>query len=333
MELLKRAPLQYVTTDIEQAAAESDVSFIVVPTPSGADDRFDASMVIDAARRVAAGFNRRDAAGAPTIVVVSTVMPGTCAGPVRAAIDAECGGIGLVYHPEFIALGTVVRDLMHPACVYLGADDMSTAGQAWDVLRRVAPGAPPVFMSATEAEVAKLAVNLYLSVKVGFANEVAAVARSVGADPENVLQAVGTDGRIGSAYLRHGAPPSGPCLPRDVRAWAAVRPWSRYARAAALASDDVVHAALDACDGAESVGVLGYAYKPGGFLPDESFGWKMAATLAGTCRVIVHDPRIAGAPPGCERGSVGDVLGCDAVVVGCEHDEYAGIEHPRLIRP
>lgn len=334
-DLLTANRLEVVDTAAE-AAEVTDVAFVVVPTPSGDGHRFYAGHVAEACADLAEGFARRDRPGRPTIVVVSTVMPGTCGDAIADAIAdaAPDTPIGLAYHPEFIALGSVVHDLRNPSTVYLGADDDAAADALWSVLRCVVkPGVPVHRLSLIDAETAKLAVNVYLSVKIGYANEVAATARRLGADPTAVLDAVGADRRIGSAYLRHGAPPSGPCLPRDVRAWAS-HGSSRFADAAAGTSADVVAATVAACEGAVTVGVLGYAYKPGSSIPDESYGWTVAeALVARNYAVCVHDPYVRGTPAGCGRGRIADVLSCDVVVIGCDHDEYAVIGHPRLVRP
>lgn len=336
-ELLSAHPIA-ASTDIEATAAASDVVFVVVPTPSDSADRFDSSMVVDAVSRLCAGFARRDRPTPPTVVAVSTVMPGTCTGPISDAIRAAGmqpdRDVLVAYSPEFIAIGTVLADLHEPSVVYLGADSDAAASSLWGVLRHVvAPGTPTRRLSLVDAEVAKLAVNVYLSVKIGYANEIAAAARQVGANPTDVLDAVGADHRIGAAFFRHGAPPGGPCLPRDLRAWSTVAP-SQFASAAQHTNRRVVVDTIAALADADTVGVLGVAYKPESHIADETFGWQVAEQVAAEGRrVVVHDPHVAAAPAGCERGTVDQVAACDAVVIGCEHVDYAGFNHRRVVRP
>lgn len=326
------------TGDVAAAAADADAAFVVVPTPSGRDDRFDSSAVVDAVGAVAEGFAVRARPGAPLLTVVSTVMPGTCAGPVCDAVTAAGltpgADVHVAYHPEFIALGSVLADLAAPSVVYLGADDDAAASALWSILSRVVrAGTPARRLSLIDAEAAKLAVNVFLSVKIGYANDVARVCRAVGAEPSAVLDAVGADRRIGRGFLTAGAPPGGPCLPRDLRAWDTLGA-SPFVSAAHRSASHVEDRVVLACSPYARVGVLGLAYKPGSGIADDAFGWQIAQRLAGhRDEVVVHDPHVSGVPPGCRSGTVERVAGCDAVVMGCEHVDYAGFTHPRLIYP
>src|SRR5205085_7894352 len=111
------------TTDAETAVAETDVTFVIVPTPSGPDGRFTNSFVVDAMQMVGAGLRKKTSYH--VVVITSTVMPGSTGGEIRAALEIHAGrqvgpSLGLCYNPEFIALGTVVRDMLSPDMILIG---------------------------------------------------------------------------------------------------------------------------------------------------------------------------------------------------------------------
>lgn len=334
-----------VTTDVAAVGEASDVVFIVVPTPSGADDRFDPSLVCGAVDDLCAGFVRagRDTDRVPpVVVVVSTVMPGTCGGPISDCFVAHGltvgESVGLVYSPEFVALGSVVHDLLSPDVVYVGADDEWTGNVVASIYARLTPAAEQVRLSLVDAEVAKLAVNVFLSVKVGYANTIARVCETIeGADAGNVLAAVGSDSRIGLGYLRAGGPPGGPCLGRDLLAFETLawRVTSRgsLADAAGGSADDmsewVRSKVVVATAGRDRpvVAVLGLSYKPGTPVVEGSFGFGLAAGLAfDGWHVVVHDPLVGAVPAGCHSLPLPELLDmADVVVVATAHDDYVGL--------
>jgi UDPglucose 6-dehydrogenase len=209
------------------AASTSDLAFVIVPTPSDADDRFDAGhaqrAITDLTRSAIQANKPRS-----TIVLVSTVMPGTCANELRPLIERLTSGtktaIDLVYSPEFIALGSVIRDLLHPDLILVGSDEPRAARRVSGFYRRLVENEPrTVCTNFINAELAKLAINTALTVKITLANHLAALCETLpGADVDEVTRAVGADSRIGPKYLRGGLGFGGPCLPRDVRAMSAV---------------------------------------------------------------------------------------------------------------
>ena len=102
------------TSDTEAAVAETDVTFVIVPTPSGADGRFMNDALVEAMQTIGAGLRRKTSYH--VVAITSTVMPGSTGGEIRAALEVHSGrrvgdNLGLCYNPEFIALGTVVRDM------------------------------------------------------------------------------------------------------------------------------------------------------------------------------------------------------------------------------
>ena len=132
--------------------------------------------------------------------------------------------LGLCYNPEFIALGSVVRDMLRPDMILIGESD-TTAG---DILERLYDAAcenrPAVQrMNFVNAELTKLAINTFVTTKISYANMLADICeRLAGADVDVVTRAVGSDSRIGARYLKGAIGYGGPCFPRDNVAFSAL---------------------------------------------------------------------------------------------------------------
>jgi UDPglucose 6-dehydrogenase len=291
------------TTDLA-SAAESDVSILLVPTPSNERGAFSNEHVLAAVEELGTGLRGRD--DFHVVVVASTVMPGSCDGEIRSTLESGAGRrvgetLGLCYSPEFIALGSVIRDMLEPDMVLIGESD----ARAGDVLQRLYAGVcendPPFRrMSLVNAELTKIAVNTYVTMKISYANTLADMCeRLAGADVEVVTDALGLDTRIGAKYLRGAISYGGPCFPRDNKAFGVLardigtEPLLAEATDAVnVAQTDrlarVVQARLEA---GNSVGILGLAYKPDTGVIEESPGIALAKLLANAgYEVHVYDP-------------------------------------------
>lgn len=148
-----------------------------------------------------------------TVVVISTVLPGTTNRELRPLLNEYTK---LVYHPFFIAMGTVVSDFVNPEFVLLGCDDPDDAAAVADLYRNVHQ-APLGVMSIASAELTKVAYNTFISTKIVFANTVAQLADATGADVDEVTGALAlaTDRVISPRYLTAGMGDGGGCHPRD----------------------------------------------------------------------------------------------------------------------
>ena len=233
-------------------------------------------------------------------------MPGSCDGPIRAALEQACGlkvseGVGLCYNPEFIALGTVIRDMLRPDMILLGQSDARAGDVIESVYRTVTENTPPVQrMSLINAEAAKIALNAYVTMRISFANFTAELCeRLPGGDCDAVLAALGKDSRIGGKYLKGALGYGGPCFPRDNAAIALVARRLGIKPELALATDAVNRrqaARLAAqvrrhLPQGGTVAILGLAYKPDTPVVEESQGILLARELAGGgAAVTVHDP-------------------------------------------
>ena len=190
----------HTSTDIAAAAADSEVSFIVVPTPSTASGAFSSRFVLDAIGGVGRGLRRSK--HYHVVTVTSTMMPSSLDRDVRPALEAASGRavgdtVGLCYNPEFIALGSVIRDMTHPDLVLIGESD-PRAGDVVEAVHRtfVAASTQVRRMTWINAEIAKIAVNTFVTTKISYANMLAELCEQLpGGDVDIVTGAIGVDRR------------------------------------------------------------------------------------------------------------------------------------------
>lgn len=292
------------STRIADGVAASDVTFVVVATPSEPNGEFSLRFLLPVCEEIGRALASKP--GYHLVVVTSTVMPGTVGGPVRDVLERESGkrmgrDFGLCYGPEFIALGSVIRDFLHPDFVLIGESD-ARAGDLLEALYgRVCENSPTAArMNFVNAELAKLSVNTFVTTKIGFANMLARICeRLPGSDVDVVTHALGLDSRIGGKYLKGAVSYGGPCFPRDNVALAS------FARGIGAPSNiaEATHqfnqvqirllAELVKKNTAEGgrAGILGLAYKPNTDVVEQSAGILLAQRLADDGVVVVaHDP-------------------------------------------
>ena len=216
-ELLRRNKAEgrlTFTTDLPKAVRASQIIFIAVGTPQGEDGSADLQHVLGVARDIARAMN-----GYKVIVDKSTVPVGT-ADRVREVIRRETTHpFSVVSNPEFLKQGAAVDDFMKPDRVVIGAEDPQAA-ELMVALHKpfTRTGAPIMVMDCASAELSKYAANAMLATKISFMNEIANVCEVFGADVDRVRQAMGSDRRIGPAFLFPGVGYGGSCFPKDVKA-------------------------------------------------------------------------------------------------------------------
>ena len=293
------------TPDAGAAVAETDVTFVIVPTPSGTDGRFMNASLVEAMQAIGAGLRRKTSYH--VVAITSTVMPGSTGGEIRAALEVHSGrrvgdNLGLCYNPEFIALGTVVRDMLTPDMILIGESDDRAGAILERIYERSCENKPAIRrMNFVNAELTKIAVNTYVTTKISYANMLADVCdRLPGADVDVVTQAVGSDSRIGVKYLRGAIGYGGPCFPRDNVAFASLAR-SLGARADLADATDtmnryqverVLGAVLSRLPDGGTVGILGLSYKPDTAVVEQSQGVMLAARLIEEGHpVVAFDPK------------------------------------------
>src|SRR5262249_16016065 len=151
------------TQDPAAATLGSDISFIIVPTPSRPDAMFSSAYVIDCVREIGAALRAKD--DYHVVAITSTVMPGATGGEIRAALEDASGrtvgeNLGLCYHPEFVALGSVIHDMLWPDMILIGESDPRAGDLLEAVSRQAADSNPEVHrMNWINAELTKIAIN------------------------------------------------------------------------------------------------------------------------------------------------------------------------------
>ncbi|HEX7486945.1 MAG TPA: UDP-glucose/GDP-mannose dehydrogenase family protein [Vicinamibacterales bacterium] len=202
------------TSQVGTAVRASSIIFIAVGTPQGEDGSADLQHVLGVAREVARAMN-----GYKVIVNKSTVPVGT-AERVREIIRRETTHpFSVVSNPEFLKQGAAVDDFMKPDRVVIGAEDPRATQMMTELYAPFTrTGAPIMVMDCASAEMCKYAANAMLATRISFMNEVARVCELYGADIDQVRRAVGSDRRIGSAFLFPGVGYGGSCFPKDVQA-------------------------------------------------------------------------------------------------------------------
>lgn len=293
------------TADYEDAVGRTDITLIIVPTPSDSTGRFSNVYIEAVLDQIAPALKAK---GAFHVVdVVSTVMPTTCerifAPKLEALTGKTCGrDFGLVYNPEFIALGSVIHDFLHPDMLLIGASDEKSA-QAIKALYASTVEKRPHYalMNLTNAEITKLSLNCYVTMKISFANELAALCENIpGGDVDVVSSALGADTRVGRRYLKGGLGFGGPCFPRDNLAFqrcaedADVRAYlsPRVVKVNADILNRLYTMISDHARAGSTVALLGLSYKPGTHIVEESQPVALAAELLNAgYSVQMHDPR------------------------------------------
>ncbi len=202
------------TTDVDDAVAQSRVVFIAVGTPPGEDGSADLRHVLEVARTIGRNMN------SPKVVITKSTVPVGTAHKVRAVIQAETSvPFSVCSNPEFLKEGAAIDDFMKPDRVVIGVDTQEARELLSELYAPfVRTGNPILFMDIPSAEVTKYAANAMLATRISFMNQIANFCELVGADVQKVRQGIGTDRRIGQAFLFPGPGYGGSCFPKDVKA-------------------------------------------------------------------------------------------------------------------
>lgn len=336
----------HATLNYEEAVLGSDISFVIVPTPS--DERGAFSTAYASRAFAAIGRVLAKKAGYHVVVLTSTVLPGATRQILLPILERESGkrcgpDFGLCYSPEFIALGTVIRDFLNPDFYLVGEFDAKSGDALEAVNRRVALNqARSKRMSIENAELAKIAINGYVTLKISYANMLSDICEKLpGGDIDVVSDALGMDSRIGRKYLTGGFGFGGPCFPRDNLALSFI--------GEKLGADCSIPRANDAFnqsisqrsikklegffDKGQNVAVLGLAYKPQSHVIEESPGIFLCRALADSgYRVIGYDP-LANEPARSALGEraliVDDIQDClhdaEVVIITTPDAEFAAL--------
>ena len=188
-----------------------EVVFVAVGTPMGENGGADLSYVRAVSDTIA------EQATAPlTLVMKSTVPPGTGSALSARHLAGASVEIGYVSNPEFLREGHAIEDWFHTDRVVIGGDDARAIDKVAELYTSL--DAPIVVTDVASAETIKYASNAFLSTKISFINEIANLCDAIGADVDSVANGIGLDTRIGPAFLNAGIGYGGSCFPKDTRA-------------------------------------------------------------------------------------------------------------------
>ena len=215
-KLLSTSPRLSATSSNNKVIRECDIIYTLVATPSKRDGSYDVSAVWD----VVQDIKKVKKVQGKAFVVGCTTNPGDCE---QFQNELDKSGVDVFYNPEFIAQGSIIKDLRRADMVLIGGKRNETYDQLCEIYNRIQETPPKIsIMSTNAAELVKLAVNCFLTTKISYANMVGQVMALSGMEDEipTVLGAIGDDSRVGRKYLNFGFGFGGPCLPRDNRAFA-----------------------------------------------------------------------------------------------------------------
>ena len=207
------------TTDVQKGVDHGLFQFIAVGTPPDEDGSADLKHVLAVARSIGEHMNEY------RIIVDKSTVPVGTADKVRETIKAALAKRGVaqefdvVSNPEFLKEGAAIGDFMKPDRIIVGTDNPRTT----ELLRALYEPFNRnhdrlISMDVRSAELTKYAANAMLAAKISFMNELANIAERFGADIENVRLGIGSDPRIGYAFIYPGVGYGGSCFPKDVRA-------------------------------------------------------------------------------------------------------------------
>ena len=217
-ENIKKGNINF-TNDLMSGIKGSDIVFIAVGTPMGADGSADLKYVLSVAKEIGEKMQNN------IIIVDKSTVPVGTADKVRAVVETELKNrnsnltFDVVSNPEFLKEGAAINDFMTPDRVIVGANNDASINKMKELYS-------PFFrtnnrfisMDIRSAEMTKYAANAMLATKISFMNEIANICEKVGADVNNVRIGIGSDNRIGYSFIYPGCGYGGSCFPKDISA-------------------------------------------------------------------------------------------------------------------
>ena len=333
------------TTDVGAAVEASQVVFIAVGTPPGEDGSADLQHVLAVARTIGDHMNT------PKVVITKSTVPVGTAVKVRSAIaERTTTPFWVCSNPEFLKEGAAVDDFLRPDRVVVGVDAPEAAAMLEELYAPyVRTGAPLIFMDIASAEMTKYAANAMLATRISFMNQIAELCERVGADVSLVRKGIGTDPRIGSAFLFPGPGYGGSCFPKDVQALVRTGDDHGVSLDVLKAVESVntrqkqrmfakVRAALDGKLAGRRIAVWGLAFKAETDDMRESPSIALIeGLLAVGATVVAHDPHahetarlVFGNRIGYSDHAYGALTGADALAVVTEWNEFRNPDFGRI---
>lgn len=291
------------TLDLKRAVLNSEITFIITPTPSLTNGYFSLKYINPVAVEIGKALKvKKDY---HLVVLVSTVMPGST-DKIKKVLEKYSGKIcvqdfGLCYNPEFIALGSVIYNLLNPDFILIGESDKRASRILQQFYQRYCSRKVKfAVMSFVNAELTKISVNTYITTKISYANMLSEICEKLpGGNVDSVTSALGLDSRIGAKYLKGGASFGGPCFPRDNVAFISLARNLKTNYDISLAThktnlkqvERLAEKVLQYATQKKVVGILGMSYKPFTDVIEQSTGLLLAQLLIKEgISLNLHDP-------------------------------------------
>lgn len=294
----------HATSSHREAILKTDLTFVIVPTPTDESGGFSLEYAGLAFGEI--GEALREKNSYHLVGLTSTVLPGSTQYGLLPILEQrsgkKCGpDFGLCYSPTFVALGSVIRDFLRPDFTLIGEFDERSGEILQGAYADIMPCNPECRrMTLENAELTKISINTYVTMKITFANVLADICERIpGGDVDIVTAAIGLDTRVGSKYLTGAVSYGGPCFPRDNQAFGYMAK-TLGGHAELSKSTDSINRVLgasvmdrirDTITPGTTVAVLGLAYKPFSDVIEASQGILLAKSLSRHgVRVVAHDP-------------------------------------------
>ena len=214
-ELLKNSKNLFMTTDLEYGLNYSNIIFILVQTPnSGGNKFYDHSILSNLLEKI-----NRFKVKNKDLIIGCTVMPKYIL-EVGQFLVSDCQNTFVSYNPEFVAQGDIINGYQNTDIILLGTLRENLIKKLENIYSKIIINSKVKYlsMSPLEAEIVKISINGYITTKLSFANMITDLCNKNNASPIIVLNAVGSDSRIGNKYFNPGYSFGGPCFPRDTKA-------------------------------------------------------------------------------------------------------------------
>lgn len=285
----------------EAIIKNTDVTFIIVPTPSKEDGNFSDKFLKDVFTKLAPHLKNKKRHH--LFIINSTVTPTTTDEVLIPLVEKKSGkkinkDFSVCYNPEFIALGDVINGILNPDVVLIGESNREAGDQLEKIYKKLCENKPYVArMSIVSAEIMKISLNSYITMKISFANTLGNICERIpGADVDVITRAIGADRRVSPHYLKAGLTFGGPCFPRDNRAFQAFANTVGIEAKLAAATDEIHNFQTDNLVAKikqmiethqhNSISILGLAYKPNTGVIEES------ASIYLIHKLLEHQPGI-----------------------------------------
>ncbi|EKD54318.1 MAG: hypothetical protein ACD_60C00096G0004 [uncultured bacterium] len=209
----------HFATSLKELTAEPEVVFIAVGTPSDKEGAADMQYVLQAAHNIGAHIKNY------CVIVDKSTVPVGIADEVKQIIQEGlkkrnvAAKFDVVSNPEFLREGAAIRDFMQPDRIIIGLTSKKAKSIMLDLYTPILRSPEKIyFMNVRDAEMTKYVANAMLATKISFMNEMAVLCEHMGVDVENVRLGIGSDSRIGNAFIYPGCGYGGSCFPKDVKA-------------------------------------------------------------------------------------------------------------------